>query len=73
MEVGGGGEGVDGGTIIPNDYPKLEDLLPIIKGVVFIIHVYTHTYQGCIRTGDLNKSVDFLPVLKAVTCTAHAV
>ena len=29
VEVGGGGEGVDGGAIIPNDYPKLEDLLPV--------------------------------------------
>ena len=31
-------EEVDGGTIIPNDYPKLEDLLPIIKGVFY--HIY---------------------------------
>ena len=31
----GEGEGVDGGTIIPNDYPKLKDLLPIIKDVFY--------------------------------------
>ena len=52
----GEGEGVDGGTIIPNDYPKLKDLLPIIKGVFFILHTHTPC-QGRIRTGDLSNSV----------------
>ena len=39
-------EGVDGGT----DYPKLEDLLPMIKDVFFIQHTYPYTF---IRTGNL--------------------
>ena len=44
VEVGGGGEDREKGRewmeelIIPNDYPKLEDLLP-----VFILHIYPYT------------------------------
>ena len=41
----GEGEGVDGGTIIPNDYPKLEDLLPTIKGV-FLSYIPIHPAKG---------------------------
>ena len=40
---------MDGGT---NDYPKLEDLLPMIKDVFYHL-----SYQGRIRIDDLSKSV----------------